>query len=69
MEHRGVRYTIRIGIERGHWRVAVYPLGSRLPKEDSFREWENAEITARSMINAWLKSDPRCHRLTFDKLS
>jgi len=47
MEHRGVRYAIRIGIQREEWRVAIYPyvLGT----------YEDAEITARSMINAWLK--------------
>jgi hypothetical protein len=56
MEHRGIRYAIRIGIERGQWRVAIYPLGNRLPAERTvFGTWENAEITARSMINAWLK--------------
>jgi hypothetical protein len=27
MEHRGVRYTIRAGIERDSWSVAIYPGG------------------------------------------
>jgi hypothetical protein len=56
MKHRGVRYTIRIGIEREQWRVAVHPTGKGLPQERTvFGTREDAEITARSMINAWLK--------------
>jgi hypothetical protein len=27
MEHRGVRYTVRAGIERDSWSVAIYPDG------------------------------------------
>jgi hypothetical protein len=56
MEHRGVRYAIRIGIERTQWRVAIHPPGNRLPEERTVSGTrEDAEITARSMINAWLK--------------
>jgi len=56
MEHRGIRYAIRMGIERGQWRVAVYRLADGLPKERTvFGTREDATITARSMINAWLK--------------
>ena len=56
MEHRGVRYAIRMGIEREEWRVAIYPQGNGLPKERTvLGTHEDAEITARSMINAWLK--------------
>jgi hypothetical protein len=54
MAHRGVRYTIRIGIEREQWRVAIYPPGMPIEKT-VFGTREDAEITARSMINAWLK--------------
>jgi hypothetical protein len=56
MEHRGIRYTVRIGIARAQWRVAIYPLADGLPKEKTVSgTQEEAKITARSMINAWLK--------------
>jgi hypothetical protein len=56
MEHRGIRYAIRIGIERGQWRVAIHLPGHGLPEERTvFGTREDAKIAARSMINAWLK--------------
>jgi hypothetical protein len=56
MEHRGIRYAVRIGIAREQWRVAIYPLGNGSPKERTvLGTHEDAEITARSMINSWLK--------------
>jgi hypothetical protein len=56
VEHRGVHYAIRIGIQREESRVAIYPPGNELPKERTILgTYEDAEITARSMINAWLK--------------
>jgi hypothetical protein len=56
MEHRGIRYTIRIGIAREQWRVAIYPPGNGLPKERTiFGTRDEAIITARAMINALLK--------------
>jgi hypothetical protein len=56
MEHKGLRYGIRIGIQREQWRVAIYPSGNSLPEERTvFGTREDAETTARSMINAWLK--------------
>ena len=59
MEHRGVPYSIRMGIEREQWRVAIHPPGSGLPAERTvFGTREDAETTARSMINAWLKKRP-----------
>ena len=27
MEYRGIRYTLRAGIERGQWSVVIYPQG------------------------------------------
>jgi hypothetical protein len=60
MEHRGIRYEIRMGIEREEWRVAIYLPGNGLPKERTvLGTREDAEITARSMINAWLKKTIR----------
>jgi hypothetical protein len=56
MEHRGIRYAIRIGIAREQWRVVIYIPGKRLPEERTvFGTRKDAETTARSMINAWLK--------------
>ena len=56
MEHRGVRYAIRIGIARQQWRVSIDAPGNEFPKERTvFGTREDAEITARSMTNAWLK--------------
>jgi hypothetical protein len=55
MEHRGVRYEIRIGIAREQWRVAIHPPGNRLPKERTVFGTRDALTAARSMINAWLK--------------
>ena len=56
MEHRGIRYAVRIGIAREQWRVAIYPSGNGLPKERTvLGSHEDAEFTARSMINSWLK--------------
>jgi hypothetical protein len=57
MEYRGVRYTIRIGIERQQWRVALHPPGNEFPKEKTVfgtRGWADSE--AHSMIDAWLHS-------------
>jgi hypothetical protein len=60
MEHRGVRYAIRIGIERERWRVAIHPPGNVLPKERTvLGTREDAEIIARSMIDAWLRKRRR----------
>ena len=56
MEHRVVRYAIRIGIEREHWRVAIHFPDRGLPVERTvFGTRKDAETEARSMINAWLK--------------
>jgi hypothetical protein len=64
MEHRGVRYAIRIGIERGQWRGAVHIPGKMLPAERTiFGTRTDAEITARAMINAWLKKRREAPRI------
>jgi hypothetical protein len=66
MQHRGVRYVIRIGIERERWRVAIHPPGNVLPKglpkeKTVLGTREDAEIIARSMIDAWLRKRRRQH--------
>ena len=60
MEHRGVPYVIRLGIERERWRVSINPPGNVLPQERTV--WgtrKDAEVTARSMIDAWLRKRGR----------
>ena len=56
MEHRGVRYVIRIGIARGQWQVAVYFPDKERPKETAVvGTRRDAEIAAGSIIDAWIK--------------
>jgi hypothetical protein len=56
MEHRGIRYAVRIGIAREQWRVAIYPRRNGLPKEKTvLGTHKDAEATARAMINSWLR--------------
>jgi hypothetical protein len=66
MERRGVRCTIRIGIERGQWRVAIYLPCKGLPEERTvFGIRKDAEVTARSMINAWRKKGSELEKAKF----
>jgi hypothetical protein len=56
MQHKGIHYAIRIGIAPAQWRVAIDIPGKRLPEERTVSGTRrDAEATARSMINAWLK--------------
>jgi hypothetical protein len=60
MEHRGVRYALRIGIAPAQWCVAIYPPDDRMPKEKLvFGTRQEAEATAHSMINALMKKAVR----------
>jgi hypothetical protein len=62
MEHRGVRYAIRIGIARDQWQVAVYLPDKKPPKETAVvGTRRDAEIAASSIIDAWLKKHIREH--------
>jgi hypothetical protein len=67
MEYRGVRYTIRIGITRGQWQVAIYLPDNELPKEKPvIGARQDAEITAHSIIDACDdKAIPRAPALIF----
>src|SRR5262249_52769915 len=48
MEHRGIRYVIRIGVAREEWRVVVHIPDKRLPVERAvFGTWEDAKTEAR----------------------
>jgi hypothetical protein len=52
MEHRGVRYVIRIGIARGQWQVAIYLADKELPKEATVvGTRRDAEIAANRTIS------------------
>ena len=56
MKYKGVRYAILLGTARQEWRVAIYPVPNQLPKEKTVvGTGEDAEITAHSMIDAWLR--------------
>ena len=60
MEHRGIRYAIKVGIARGQWCVAIHRPGDDLPTERTvFGTREEAKATARSMISALLKKATR----------
>jgi hypothetical protein len=64
MEYRGVRYTIRIGIARGQWQVAIYLPDNELPEERPVvGTRQDAEIAAQSIIDAWMKKRFREHLL------
>jgi hypothetical protein len=65
MEYRGIRYTIRAGIERWQYRVAIHPGEIELPAKIIFAKREDAEAYAHQMIKRWLgpKSKQRAKRL------
>lgn len=54
MEYRGVRYAIRIGINKRLWLLAVYL--PELPAERPvIGKRQDAEIAAHAIIDAWLE--------------
>ena len=55
MEYRGMRYTLRAGIERGQWSVVIYPQGVETRGIKVFGTREDAERHARNMINRWVQ--------------
>jgi hypothetical protein len=56
MEHKGIRYALRIGIAPGQWCVVIYSPDGVVQKERTvIGTREEAKTTARSMINALLK--------------
>jgi hypothetical protein len=54
MDYRGIRYTIRAGIERGQWCAE----GVEVSGNKIIGTREDAEFDARRMINRWL-DDPK----------
>jgi hypothetical protein len=53
MEYRGIRYTIRTGID-GQYRVAIHPEGVEMAAKKIFGARESAKVHAYRMINKWL---------------
>jgi hypothetical protein len=62
MERRGVRYTIRIGIEPSAWSVTIHPGGIESAVKRVYGTREDAEAEAHSMIDRWLKEQRAAHR-------
>jgi len=58
MQHRGVRYAIRMGIEPDAWSVAIYPGDTEAPAKRVYGTREDAEREARSMIDRWTQGKP-----------
>jgi len=56
MEYRGIRYTLRAGIERGQWSVVIYPQGVETSGVKVLGTRDDAELHARRMIKRWLQS-------------
>ena len=60
MEYRGIRYTIRAGIERGQWFVAIHPdEGVEVARNKTLGTREDAEFYAHCMISRWLEPKSR----------
>lgn len=66
MEHRGVRYTVRAGIEGDSWSVAIYPDGVESVAHRFYGTRANAEFRVRSVINRFLK-EQNAQREQIDK--
>lgn len=63
MEYRGIRYTIRAGIERGHWFVAIHPQGVEVGGNKVVHGTrESAELFARRLIKRWLSRQGKLDR-------
>jgi hypothetical protein len=59
MDHRGVPYTIRVGIVRNHWVVVVHlPDGKTVEKRVEGPR-HIAEAAACSIIDEWLAKNRR----------
>jgi hypothetical protein len=55
MERRGVRYTIRVGIEPGVWFITIHPGGVESVDKRFHGTRKEAEFEAHSMINEWCR--------------
>ena len=59
VEYRGIRYTIRVRIEREQWYVAIHPDDVEVAGRLIVGPRENAESHAHSLINKWLEKHSR----------
>jgi hypothetical protein len=55
MEYKGIRYTIRVGIEREQCSVAIHPAGLEMAGKVVTGPREKAEFQAHFMIDRWLQ--------------
>jgi hypothetical protein len=55
MEHKGIRYVLRLGIAREQWSVAIHPRGTGAVEKPIKGTRQMAERIALSMIETWLK--------------
>jgi len=55
MDHRGVPYTIRVGIERNHWVVVVHLPNGKTVEKRIRAPRGTAEAVACSIIDEWLE--------------
>ena len=63
MDYRGVRYTIRAGIEPNLWSISIYPDGIESRASRIYGLRKDAEFEAHSKINAWLQRNRRQSKL------
>jgi hypothetical protein len=62
MEYRGIRYAIRVGINRRRWQLVVYLPDRESPVErPGIGKRHDAEIAAHKIIDDWLKKRIREH--------
>ena len=54
MKYRGIRYTIRVRIDRNKWIVAIHPVNTETREKGFTGSRQLAERLARSMIDTWL---------------
>jgi len=59
MDYRGIRYSIRAGIERGQWFVVIHPEGIEVSSKKIFGSREDAEVQAHRIIEKWLDAKSR----------
>jgi len=55
MDHRGVTYTIRVGIECDHWVVVVHLPNGKTVEKPIRAPRRTAEAVACSIIDEWLE--------------
>jgi hypothetical protein len=63
MDYRGVRYTIRAGIEPNLWSISIYPDGIESRANRAYGSRKDAEFQAHSMIDGWLQRNRRQSKL------